>query len=99
MTGGNDQSSAGSLAFKDGVGSCCGTMVNKLENTGPAKLSLEDTAGFGDAILDTDALVGNRGWDFGTHGLPVQRENVDVGEGATNVDVGQADNLDLPALP
>jgi hypothetical protein len=60
-------------------------MVNKLELSRPVELGLEKFACFPDAVLNTNALVWNCGWDFGSDSLTVGSEDIYIGESTANV--------------
>ena len=82
----NYQSRPGSFALQHGVGGGRSAVVDELEGSRPGELILKSLSYFGNAVLDANALVWDGGWDLGTDCSAVRGEDVDVGEGAANVD-------------
>ena len=60
-------------------------LVDELELSTPVELGLEDFSAFGGAVINANALVWDRGWDFGADDLAVRSEDTDVGEGAADI--------------
>lgn len=86
MAGCDDQRCASAFAFEHCVRRGRRAMVDELEGAGPADLLLQDLADFGYTILNPNALVWNRRGDFGPESLAMGREDIDVREGAADID-------------
>jgi hypothetical protein len=85
VAGGYDERGAGALSFQDSIrrGSC--SVVDELEGTRPAILILEYLSGLCDTVLNPNALIRDGGRNFGSNGLSMRGEDVNISECTTNV--------------
>jgi hypothetical protein len=60
-------------------------VVHELELSRLVELGPEDFSGFGDAVMNANALVWDCSWDFGADDLAMRSEDIDVGEGAADI--------------